>query len=474
LRVVKLRAVIAAVLVFAFGSPAASAQEPVVEPPFDRAYSALDIGAPAGVPAPLGGLTLRAGTRDRLLIGGAANSAEGALYDIGLVRDGAGHITGFSDTATRFADAANNDGGVTYGPGGVLFLARWPNNELGQTKPGSVITDKIIPLTDLGVGSSPGSVTFVPQGQPGAGSLKLASYSGGQWYDAAVTPDGTGTYNVVDVRAIPGVTLTGPEGFVYVGAGSAQFNAPSILVSEYSAGEVAAYAVDSEGDPRIATRRAFISNLSGAEGAFVDPVTGDFLFSTFGGGNRVIVVRGFARPLPPPVVGKKVNVLPARGTVKIRRPGASSFKRLRAGQQLPVGTSVDVTKGKVTLVAAANRKGATMQGGFYDGTFKVRQTKGAKPLTTLGLTDKLSCGSGNASTAAKRRRKRRLWGDGSGRFRTSGSYSSATVRGTRWLVEDTCTSTTTRVKRGTVTVRDFARRKNVVVKAGQTYVARRG
>ena len=37
-----------------------------------------------------------------------------------------------------------------------------------------------------------------------------------------------------------------------------------------------------------------MTELDGAEGAFLDPVTGDSLFSTFGGGNRVIVVRGFA------------------------------------------------------------------------------------------------------------------------------------------------------------------------------------
>ena len=468
------RARVAASIALAVGAPAAVAQVPVVAPPFDDSYSAADIGAPPGVPAPFGGLTLRAGTNDRLLIGGEANAATGALYEIGLVRDAAGHITGFSGSATRFADAANNDGGVTYGPGGVLFLARWPNNEIGQTVPGSTITNKIVPLGALGVASSPGSVTFVPQGQPGAGSLKLAAYSGGQWYDADVTPDGAGTYDIVNVQAIAGVTLSGPEGFVYVGSGSSLFNAPSILVSEYSAGRVSAYEVDGNGDPRLAARRDFITGLSGAEGAFVDPATGDFLFSTFGGGNRVIVVRGFARPLPPPVVGKKVNVLPASGTVKVRRPGASSFTVLRAGQQLPVGTSVDVTKGRVTLVAAANKSGATMQGGFYDGTFKLTQTKGSKPLTTLRLIDKLSCGSGKAGSAAKKKRKRRLWGDGKGRFRTSGSYSSATVRGTRWLTEDTCTSTLTKVVRGKVEVLDFARRKTVVVTAGKKYVARRG
>ena len=36
--------------------------------------------------------------------------------------------------------------------------------------------------------------------------------------------------------------------------------------------------------------------VSGAEGAAIDPLTGDFLFSTFGGGNQVIVVQGFLDP----------------------------------------------------------------------------------------------------------------------------------------------------------------------------------
>src|ERR687896_1542531 len=101
---------------------------------------------------------------------------------MGVARDGAGNVVGFSGTATPFADAAYNDGGVTYGPGGVLFLARWPQNELGQTKPSSAITDKIVPLTPLGIESSLASLLIVPPGQPGAGSLKMATYRGGAWY----------------------------------------------------------------------------------------------------------------------------------------------------------------------------------------------------------------------------------------------------------------------------------------------------
>ena len=63
-------------------------------------------------------------------------------------------------------------------------------------------------------------------------------------------------------------------------------------------------------------------------------------------------------------------------------------------------------------------------------------------------------------------------GDGSGSFRTRGQYSAATIRGTKWLVQDSCTSTLTRVSRGAVTVQDLVRHKTVIVRAGKRYTAR--
>ena len=497
---------VAASVAFCAIAPSASAQ--TLAEPFDAAYSVRDIGSPPGVPASLGGLTLKAGTNDRLLIGGAANGASGALYEIGVTRDAQGHITGFVEQeATRYADAAYNDGGVTYGPGGVLFLARWPTNELGQTKPGTTVTDKIVALGSSGVASSLSSLAFVPAGLPGAGSLKLASYSGGEWYDADLAGDGNGTYDVVNVNRISGVTLPGgPEGFVFVPAGSAEFSAHSLLVSEYQAGNVAAYALDANGDPVIASRRTFISGLTGAEGAFVDPLTGDFLFSTFGGGSRVIVVSGFApptasptplpptcptpepepetpappvpQPLPivqppptpvaPPVLNQAVNAQPT-GTVKVKLPGTGRYVALTAGAQLPNGTDVDARSGRVTIVAA-RRGGGTEQADFYDGFFRISQAGG---LTTLKLTEPLSCPRSSRARATAKKKTRKLWGSGSGRFRTTGQFSSATVRGTRWLTQDRCESTTTRVVTGVVEVRDNVKRKTVTVRAGRSYTARR-
>lgn len=170
--------------------------------------------------------------------------------------------------------------------------------------------------------------------------------------------------------------------------------------------------------------------------------------------------------LPPPEAGKAVNALPKSGTVRVKIAGTNRFVELMEGQLIPVGSVIDTTKGRVTIVAAGGQ-----QADFYDGIFRLTQGKGAKPLTTLTLVEKLTCPkAGRAVAAAKK--KRRLWGDGSGRFRTKGKHSAATVVGTKWLVEDKCSSTLTRVTRGRVSVRDFVKRKTVIVRAGKKYVAR--
>ena len=41
-----------------------------------------------------------------------------------------------------------------------------------------------------------------------------------------------------------------------------------------------------------------------------------------------------------------------------------------------------------------------------------------------------------------------------------------------WRCDDHCTGTLTRVTKGSVLVRDFVRRRNVVVRAGGSYFAR--
>jgi hypothetical protein len=287
--------VAAMALALVLGNAGASPAQTIV-PPFDTDYSAVILGPVPGVPTNYGGLTFADGDPDTILIGGSANNAAGNLYSIGVVRDGTGHITGFTGTAQVFATAAYNDGGVTYGPSGVLFLARWPVNELGQVKPGSSTTDKIIDMGQFGEVSSLAAMAFVPAGFPGAGHFKLVTYSSGDWYDATLASDGAGTFDVTGLEHRAQIA-GGPEGFVYLPPASPQFHDySSMLVAEYGNGEIVAYDVDANGDPIPATRTDFLTGLTGAEGAVVDPLTGDFLFSTFGSSNQVVAVHGFGVP----------------------------------------------------------------------------------------------------------------------------------------------------------------------------------
>jgi CSLREA domain-containing protein len=168
---------------------------------------------------------------------------------------------------------------------------------------------------------------------------------------------------------------------------------------------------------------------------------------------------------PAPIANRSVGAQPVRGTVRVKVGG--KFVRLAPGL-LKNGTEVDTRKGVVEITTAQGEVAR-----FFDGVFKIAQARG---VTTLTLTEKLTgCPRARrsvASAAAKKPKTRKLWGDGKGRFRTKGQYSAATVRGTKWLVQDTCTATLTRVTQGVVAVQDFAKRKTVLVKKGKRYTAR--
>lgn len=272
----------------------AAARGQIVEPPFNLAYVATELGSPPAVPPQYGGLTLKYDDPNVLLIGGEANWITGAIYAVNLVRSG-GHIVGYSGIASVHCTAAYNDGGVAYGPDNVLFLARWPVNQLGQSRPGTGMTNKTIDLAPFNVEVSLSALNFVPPGFPGAGQFKMVTYHLGQWLDVTISPDGHGTYDIDTVTDVVASRMScGPEGFVYVPAGLPLFPNPAMLVAEYSCGTISAFDIDENGNPLPESRRVFLSGLSGAEGALIDPATGDFLFSTFGGFNRVVVVRGFS------------------------------------------------------------------------------------------------------------------------------------------------------------------------------------
>jgi hypothetical protein len=178
----------------------------------------------------------------------------------------------------------------------------------------------------------------------------------------------------------------------------------------------------------------------------------------------------------PPVAMETVNVAPVKGTVTAKCRGDRRFEPVEVLQSVPVGCQIDTRRGTVRLTAAAVSGpsaagvGRLATGEFRAGIFSVIQSRGARPVTELRLTEQLTCPRGRARSA--RARSRRLWGNGTGRFRTRGRNSTASVRGTEWYTKDTCSATITEVREGVVVVRDFTKGRNVRLTAGERYVAR--
>ena len=193
-----------------------------------------------------------------------------------------------------------------------------------------------------------------------------------------------------------------------------------------------------------------------------------------GTGNRVLRLREVE---PEPELGRSVGAQPVRGTVLVKFRGTKNFIELGGKGEIPKGSEFDATRGTVRLTVATDRRGGTATGDFSKGkfTFDQKSKAGAPAELDLKGDSFRSCPRRRArrsGKASQRRPRRRLYGNARGRFRTSGRYSAATLRGTRWVVDDRCDGTLTRVIRGSVSVKDLVSRKTVTLRRGRSYLAR--
>jgi hypothetical protein len=186
---------------------------------------------------------------------------------------------------------------------------------------------------------------------------------------------------------------------------------------------------------------------------------------------------GAAQPLAPeaaPELGKSVNMTATAGKVLVRVPGATSAVALEDVASIPVGAIVDTRNGTVELQTALPG-GQTQSGSFRGGLFQIRQPVTGRGMTELVLRGPLpTCGTARAAATTRKRPPRKLWSsDNKGRFRTRGSNAVATVRGTSWFMADRCDGTYTRVSRGSVAVRELRTGRTIVLRAGQSHLARK-
>jgi DNA-binding beta-propeller fold protein YncE len=335
---------------------------------------------------------------------------------------------------------------LTATPNGRSLFATGGDAHLFDIGPGAAIAPKLVPsvaLDDpLGVVVSPNQppIASFAAAAPGVAGMAIG-------FDASGAVDPDGTIARYDWDFGDGTTLIdgGPTPqHVYAGPGA--YNVVLVVT-------------DNEG---ASTTTIFTGGTALGNG---EPVAR---------ASRVIQI---APPPPPPVaaqepvpdLGETLVADPVSGTVRVRLPGASTYVSLDEVTELPLGSLLDTRRGRVEVATIRRKRGGRVQRGrFYGGVFQVQQRRRDNYVTVLALRGALSCPVSIAAAT----KKRKLWGDGNGRFRTRGRYSSGAVRGTKWLTVDRCDGTLTLVRRGRVAVRDFALEKTVILRAGQRYLAR--
>ncbi len=265
-------------------------------------YAAYDLGKVPGVPAALGGVTLKYGDPNTLLVAGHTESADGAIYEVAIERAACGHIVGFAGEATLVAQTPFVDANLAYVPGDdLLVYSEWPKYTVSQLPFGAAAPAARTDLAPLGLPTDgdqgPGGLGFVPPGFGAhSGTLRIVTWPAGGWYRLDATADGdlldiTGLSHVVSLPNSPG-------GFAYVPAGSPGLPPAAIIVNEWREDDakqdrVVVYETDDAGNPIPATRRELLHKVPRPWGAYVDPVSGDYLVTT---NDRVFVIQGFAEP----------------------------------------------------------------------------------------------------------------------------------------------------------------------------------
>jgi DNA-binding beta-propeller fold protein YncE len=183
---------------------------------------------------------------------------------------------------------------------------------------------------------------------------------------------------------------------------------------------------------------------------------------------------------PAPVLAKTGNLAPVSGRVLVQLPGTHTFVPLASLRQIPFGTIIDATHGRVS-VTTAGPHGGTQTGEFFLGQFILTQGRSGLVVATLNGGDFAVCPTArerahraraSARHTSGKHAVRKLWANAHGSFSTKGNYAAGAVQGTEWLTEDLCEGTLIRVTRDKVKVTDLVRHRSLTVKAGRRHLAK--
>lgn len=408
-------------------------------------------------------------------VGRVSATGEVTAFDTGLeptaLAAGAGRmwLTSDEDLATISAEGAVTPAGkakeaeaIAAGPDGAMWLTM--KNFIGRVTPDGTLTkhDQGYSKGEAGAAivAGPDGAMWFAHSEPRLGRITVPPAVDGAKLDgmtvrAAVRANALATVVTITVRDASGAVVTQQD--VGVPPGLESVEVAFTLTGLAPGGQyVATVSAASGAGPALATAEVSLSTPP-AEPA---PVA-----------EETPTPEPEPEAAPAPTLAKTVVVRPNRGEVRYKMPGGT-FTELVGSNTVPLGALVDTRRGEVRLETEL-ASGGTQAGFFYGGLFRVRQARGG--MTSLVLAGRLDCRARRsvATTSKKKRKKRKVWGrDSGGKFRTQGRDSVATVRGTRWLTQDTCRGTLTRVLDGAVRVRPRGKGKSVLVKAGGRHFVR--
>jgi DNA-binding beta-propeller fold protein YncE len=184
--------------------------------------------------------------------------------------------------------------------------------------------------------------------------------------------------------------------------------------------------------------------------------------------------------VPAPVLAVSGNVAPVSGTVLVELPGSSQFVALTALRQIPFGSIVNATNGRVT-VTAVGPHGELQLMTFFEGEFKLTQGRNGMVVAELAggnfsvcptARERAHIAAVSTKHASPKHVVRKLWAEGHGSYTTKGNYAAGAVLGTRWLTEDLCDGTLIHVATDKVAVTNLVNHRHKTIKAGHSYLAK--
>jgi hypothetical protein len=389
-----------------------------------------------------------------------------------------------ADTAGQFSATVNwGDGtstaGTITGGNGSFAVAGNHTYGIGGSFPVNVTIQQVGDSFNSAIADDTATINAAPS--PVTTGVPTVTGPNGAAFSGSVSPDGLATTAYFQYGIPP--NAQGPEG---ASPTFTEFTPTQTVGSDFSNHAVSA-SVSGLVPNELYDVQLVATNSAGTSYGPVEP------FTTTAN-----------NPPPAPVLGQQVNVQLVSGHVWIKPPPGKSlgaagdraalskgqgFVPLTEVRQVPTGSEVDALHGSLKIVSNTGKVGKTQTATLAGGVFKVTQVRKGitKGQTDFNLIESAFQGaptygtckanykkSGDATIASLSSKTLQLLKvSGHGKFRTTGRFSSATVRGTIYTVADKCNGTLTHVIRDTVLVDDFARHKVILLHAGQSYLAKK-